>query len=126
MLYIGMQFFGGRGSGGGKAGGGGGGGGSKANKTGGENNRVTGGQLNNMSASERKEAMNNMPVGTKIGFSGRVGLDTQNFTMTKGADGWSGDRMFKDAIVKGSSTAKDAFNHTWNIRINTVRYPKKK
>lgn len=138
MLYINLQFFGGRGSGGGKGGGGGrsgGGGGSAGTGKGSAANPVKSGEFNKLSSAEKSKVLNNMPEGTQVlvtnPYYGR-------YTFVKRADGWEqkyqGEKVYRGRLVKTdnymSAKIKDIIGSDTDPmrkhRMDSIRYPKKK
>ena len=135
MLDINLQFFGGRGSSG--AGGSGGGGGAKkaSNAKGSASNPVSGGQLTNMSESERVTALNAMPAGTIVSKRA-TGGDTPIRYQKDASGQWHMEIKYntikrgkpvqtKEWMVSSDSSAQLAKFGYSNSSFSSVKYPKK-
>lgn len=132
MIYIGLQFFGGRGSGGGKGSGGGRAGGG--NGKGSASNPVKSGEMDKMSFAEKRNALNNMPIGTQVRTTNSYYNSSSTFVKT--ADGWdrryTGEKVSKGRLVKTTEYRSADFRDILGKddvmsrrRFDSIRYPKK-
>lgn len=124
--------MGGRGSGG--AGGGGArGGGGGGNRLGSSSNPVTAGQLDRMTETERKSALNAMPVGTSVSIAATPGSSPTQYVKT--SSGWEavtttktvrGGRLVNTKTTyKVPSGSAGLARYANSTRTRQVKYPKK-
>lgn len=131
MIYIGLQFFGGRGSGGGKGGGGGRAGG---NGKGSASNPVKSSEMDKMSFAEKRSALDNMPIGTQVRTVNSYYNSSSTFVKT--ADGWdrryTGEKVSRGRLVKTTEYRSADFEDILGKddvlsrrEFYSIRYPKK-
>lgn len=133
MLTVNIQFFGGRGSGGGKHTGGSRAGGGTGK--GSAYNPVKSSEMDKMSLAEKRNALNNMPVGTQVRTTNTYYNSSATFVKT--TDGWdrryTGEKASRGRLVKTTEyrtaystdiIGKDDVKN--RRRFDSIRYPKKK